>query len=140
MSQAKSKLLPTTFVEAKEYAQSKGAILNEIAIGQYVRQGYVYLCRVDDIQDFEKSLWSNGNQVVQWDSKDKRHMVCSKNSNMLCLSSTPQTGKLLEGTSLIVGAFIEAKERFLLVDPIHCPFEMPEGNYQAMYESFNPIK
>lgn len=140
MNKPKSILLPTTFAEAKEYAQTKGAILNEIAIGQYVRQGYVYLCRVDDIQTFEKTLWSYENQVVNWDSKDKRHMVCSKNPNMLFLSSTPQTGKLLESTSLIVGAFLEAKERFLLVDPIHCPLELPEGNYQAMYQSFTPIQ
>ena len=120
--------------DAAASSLNEKCIVDSIEINKFIRQGDVYLVRIDDEIQSKLSTWANGTQVAEGTTLGSRHVV-SNNVSVMRTEETDQT-KSSPGRDKanVVGPVIVAKERFTLSHPEHCHFDLPAGTYQVLYQ------
>lgn len=105
-------------------------IVDAIAIGEHVRQGDVYLQRIDKRTADWKA--TTNRQLAPGTSQGSRHIV----DGSMKLYASPDARPLdrTGNTVRLLGPQIVAKEPFMLTHPEHAHFQMPAGVYQCSYQ------
>lgn len=112
--------------------------VREIAVGQHVRQGDVYLLRVAKRPACYATETKN-RQLAPGTSKGSRHIV----DDPVTLRTAPEADARsaiakLPGTTqsrlLLPGPCIDASERFTLTHPEHAHHSLPAGVYVTVYQ------
>ena len=108
--------------EAKRIAESTPKIrfVRTVQIGQWIRQGDVYLTRVDKMPP---------GKVIRTDSV-KLHPGASDGSRHMAEGNLAYVD--IRGP--LEGPVIECPERFLVTHPEHIHFSLPSGIYQTTYQ------
>lgn len=109
-------------------------VVKSIKPGQVVRQGDIYLVRLND-EDFGKAResltpWNAGQQLAEGTSVGSRH-VALKPAKAYSGYSGP-----IPGTSgnLLRGPVVDAPARFTITHPEHAHVELPKGKYGVLYQ------
>ena len=136
-------------IESEAPAISEPRFIHSIKIGQSIRQGDIYVKRLDPTEEnsikqpqrdnqtnsfkevpvkiFVKDYITPGqNQLVPGFTMGSRHMV--EQTDKVKVFINPTT------TSPIVGPVIVAKDRFTISHPQHAHFSLPEGCYGVFYQ------
>ena len=109
--------------------------------GESVRQGDLYLHRVDDRDKLSQELgrWlgqplSTGGsetselQLVSGNTPGSRHCIAQADADVVSIFAPGQYASPLEGPRLV------ASGRFRVVHPEHATVSLPEGEYQITYQ------
>jgi len=101
--------------------------IKSIEIGQYVRQGDVYIRRIENITGTKKI---KNRQLAPGITKGSRHIIDdSVNLFKGFISNNPDIPNFIKGPQ------IEAKKSFTVNHPEHANFILPAGNYQVSYQN-----
>ena len=130
---------PSSVLDAIESAANAAdgnrRIVDAIAVGQFIRQGDVYLERLATAPT-NLSPWTHGSQISEGVTLGSRHIAIGakvftpSNYNHAVNRGTRDTPK-----PAFVGPVLVATEPFELAHPEHCDFEVPAGTYQVWYQS-----
>ena len=93
-----------------------------MAFGEIVRQGDVYLTRVDHLPDGEVC---EERQLAPGNTKGSRHIVSESTD---CVIVTPRR------SSPLIGPCIESRSRLIVEHPEHGWLDLPPGIYQVTYQ------
>lgn len=112
---------------AKANARPEVRFIKEIAVGQIVRQGDIYIHRVNEDHASGKEMKSR--QLALGNSQGSRHIAESP-------------AKILEGTTLpewcdrrtFLGPLVKAEKRFTITHPEHAHVSLPKGTYQVTHQ------
>lgn len=110
---------------AKSKAKQALRYVDEILIGQFIRQGDVYLECIEK-QSKEYTEVTQDRQLAPGTTKGSRHII-KANPGVTIYTSKQSRGFLM-------GPQIVAKDRFILEHPEHAHFSLPAGTYQARYQ------
>ena len=116
------------FNKVKENAtitKKKKIVIEHIGINKYIRQGDIYIRRIEKITGTKKI---NNRQLATGSTKGSRHMVDDSVElfdGFIFLKNSPK---------FIFGPQIKAKKCFLITHPEHADFILPAGNYQVSYQ------
>jgi hypothetical protein len=136
-------------IESEAPAISEPRFINSIKVGEAIRQGDIYVMRLDPeaenfIKQPQRDNQTNGfkdlqvkinpkdyitpgqNQLVPGFTMGSRHMVEQTDKVKVLINPTT--------TSPIVGPVIVAKDRFTITHPQHAHFSLPEGCYGVFYQ------
>jgi hypothetical protein len=113
---------------AKENAVQEVRRIQSIEIGKVIRQGDIYLHRVDEKHTRGKKLKSR--QLALGNTMGSRHIAESP-------------AKVFEGTTLpgwcdqrtFLGPLVESKKRFTVTHPEHAHVDVPAGCYQITHQT-----
>ena len=105
--------------------KKKKIVVESIKINQYIRQGDVYIRRIEKITGIKKI---SNRQLAPGLTKGSRHMV--DDSVDLFDGFIP----LNESPNFTFGPQIKAKKSFKITHPEHADFTLPAGNYQVSYQ------
>lgn len=101
-----------------------------IKVGEFARQGDVYLERIDHLSaDWQES---KNRQLAPGTSPGSRHIVTSGPKLFVSPEMTPRVNNRI-GVRLL-GPQIEAKEEFTVEHPEHAHITLPPGCYQASFQ------
>jgi hypothetical protein len=107
-------------------------VVNEIAPGQFARQGDVYIVRIDAVsQGWQKTL---KRQLAPGTTQGSRHTVDASvivYENPAGLLRRSQTGRGLA----FEGPQIHSDDRFTVSHPEHADISLPGGTYQVLFQS-----
>jgi len=121
--------------DIQAYATSplkESRVISDIAVDQWVRQGDVYVMRIND---FDKSNYKIdlNRQLPPGNTPGSRHTVdeytkvyVSKNKNSDVI--TQKNG------FTVLGPIVESDTRWTLSHPQHADFSLPAGTYQVSYQ------
>lgn len=98
-------------------------MVRTIAVGQAIRQGDVYLTRIDRKRPLAKTSVTSNRQLAPGSTPGSRHMVVGK-----VTIYAPKGDDALEGPT------IDATERFVLEHPEHAHVSLPRGTYQVTFQ------
>ncbi len=101
-------------------------IVKELAIGKGIRQGDVYLIRIDPSHPIGEVLFTQ--QLVVGTVQGSRHIV--EGGKLYASTSWP---KGISRTA-ILGPIVRAKKRFTVTHPEHAHFVLPAGTYQCIQQ------
>lgn len=120
--------------DAAASSLNEKCIVDSIEINKFIRQGDVYLVRINDEIQSKLSTWANGTQVAEGTTLGSRHIV-SSNVKVMRTEETDQTkSSPNRDKANVVGPVIVATKRFVLSHPEHCHFDLPAGTYQVLYQ------
>ena len=94
--------------------------------GDFIRQGDVYLFRLDKLPEGVKPTECKDGQLAPGTTQGSRHIITTGLSS--CKFYT------IENETPLDGPAFEAKEEFNLTHPEHGNFTMPAGCYQVRYQ------
>ena len=97
------------------------------AIGKCVRQGDIYIHRVNDDHKCGKELKIN--QLAHGTSKGSRHVA---ESPAICFEGIKAPDYCNANTFL--GPLIKSEQRFIVSHPEHADFSLPAGCYQVTHQ------
>lgn len=97
--------------------------VDAIAVGEWIRQGDVYLERVSKRPSEWKEKTKN-RQLAPGATQGSRHI----------LAAGPTIYAKPTGADILLGPVIVAKDRFVLEHPEHAHFSLPAGTYQCRYQ------
>lgn len=104
--------------------------IDKIKVGEFARQGDVYLTRIDGI---DKDWQPNGNrQLAPGTSPGSRHVVTK--GPVLHVSPEANPVDRTGGNVRLLGPQIHAEKPFTVEHPEHAHLCMPPGNYQVSYQ------
>lgn len=114
--------------------------VREMAIGQHVRQGDVYLLRLAKRPaDFDKT--TTNRQLAPGTSKGSRHVAEGKAVSLFIAtderaarSSLARLPGVQGRDRLLVGACVEAADRFIVSHPEHAHHSLPAGCYAVLFQ------
>lgn len=112
---------------AKEKAVAEMRVVEAIAVGKVVRQGDIYIHRVND--DHVRGAQTEGRQLAMGQSTGSRHVA-------------EAPAQVFEGIKapewcafrIFLGPVIEAKDRFVVTHPEHAHVSLPAGVYQVTHQ------
>jgi hypothetical protein len=112
---------------AKENAKTEVRHVKEMAVGKVVRQGDIYIHRVDDDHAHGKAL------------KD-RQLALGNTMGSCHIAEKPS--QVFEGTTLpkwcdrrtFMGPLVKSKKRFTVSHPEHAHVSLPPGCYQISHQ------
>jgi len=110
-----------------ERASPEIRVIKSLKIGQGIRQGDVYLVRIDDSVNTGAALKQK--KLVPGEHQGSRHVV-SENANLF---EPKGTQKGISQTA-ILGPVVRSKERFSVTHPEHAHFSLPSGTYQCVQQ------
>lgn len=113
--------------EAKEKAVQEVRRIEEMAVGQVVRQGDIYIHRVPD--DYSHGPAAQTRQLAQGETMGSRH-VAEEPAEVFQGRQSP----IWCDNDTLVGPFIAAKKRFKVVHPEHAHVDLPAGTYQVTHQ------
>lgn len=97
--------------------------VEKIAVGEFCRQGDVYLLRISKHPSEWKEKTKN-RQLAPGATQGSRHI----------LAAGPTIYAKPTGADILLGPVIVAKDRFVLEHPEHAHFSLPAGTYQCRYQ------
>lgn len=100
--------------------------IDAIKVGEFIRQGDVYLERIEKRDMESYKTVTQDRQLAPGTTKGSRHIVAA--SSNVTIYTTENVH------SFLMGPQIEAKDRFVLEHPEHAHFSLPAGTYQARYQ------
>jgi len=114
-------------VEKKATSTLKNNLkVNTIKINQWVRQGDIYIRRIENITG---KVPLESRQLAPGNTKGSRHVIPdSIHVNIF----EGYVGKDIH--NFMKGPQIEAKEEFTVTHPEHAHMTLPKGNYQVTYQ------
>ena len=105
--------------EAAAKTSPSKRVIKKIEIGQSIRQGDIYLTRIDSVPN---GLTKTANtQLAVGKTQGSRHVVVGVKT-------------IYAGTGVLIGPVLVAEKRFTLTHPEHGHFSMPAGTYQTTYQ------
>jgi hypothetical protein len=104
-------------------------VIQEMKIGQVVRQGDIYLERIKSIQGKGKEVKSR--QLAPGTSKGSRHIV-QEGEKIKIFQSAPE---LKNKFQFQVGPAIESEKEFSVTHPEHATIKMPAGCFQVYFQA-----
>lgn len=113
--------------------------VREIAVGQHVRQGDVYLLRLAKRPTCFATATKN-RQLAPGASKGSRHVAEGTAVKLFTAperDGRPAMAKLpgvKGGDRLLVGACVEAADRFIVSHPEHAHHSLPAGCYAVLFQ------
>lgn len=105
-------------------------VVSKIAVGEFVRQGDVYLERIASLT--EGWTKTDNRQLAPGTSPGSRHVVGAGPALFVSPEMTPREN--VGRTVRLLGPQIEAKEAFVLEHPEHAHMALPAGCYQSSYQ------
>lgn len=116
--------------EAAKQPLTTTRVVTGIKVGEFARQGDVYLERIDKLT---KGWSKTGNrQLAPGTSPGSRHVV-TKGPTLFVSPERAPTERNRTGLRLL-GPQIEAKEAFTVEHPEHAHITLPPGVYQTSYQ------
>lgn len=103
--------------------------IEEMKIGQVVRQGDIYVECIAEIEGRGGPIVSR--QLAPGNSKGSRHIV-DESPSVTLWESKPDLG---DRARFQVGPAIEAKGSFSITHPEHAFCKLPAGNYQVWFQA-----
>lgn len=99
--------------------------ITTIAIGEALRQGDIYIIRIDKKPEHYTTETPN-RQLAPGDSQGSRHII----------TEGPKVFETTErwNTNRLMGPVIVASDTFTLTHPEHAHFEIPAGTYQVRFQ------
>lgn len=101
-----------------------------IAVGEFARQGDLYLTRIDK----PSAGWrpTDDRQLAPGVSNGSRHVA----EGAVSVSTSPESNPVARQGSVprLLGPQIVAKERFTITHPEHAHVSLPAGTYQCSYQ------
>lgn len=116
--------------EAKNASPAK-RILKKMKIGETIRQGDIYLVRIENLSAGElKTLkkWG-GQQLVRGSQGGARHMAVGAK---LFESDRQRFKRHGRARATLLGPIVVADRRMTVTHPEHAHFELPSGHYQVV--------
>jgi len=101
-------------------------VVKKITIGQAVRQGDIYLHRVED--DHPRGDESENKQLAVGATRGSRHLAVGAN----CFE--PQAVPSWVDANQPLGPLIVAQDSFTVTHPEHAHCELPRGTYQVTHQ------
>lgn len=114
---------------AKENVVSNIRRIETMAVGKVVRQGDIYVHRVDDAH--EKGDLRGNRQLALGDSMGSRH-VAEEPSEIYEGEKAPPWYS--PGVQPLLGPCIVSKARFVITHPEHAHVDLPAGTYQITHQ------
>ena len=101
--------------------------IKRIEVGQIVRQGDIYIHKVDE--NHSHGALQTNNQLAIGNSKGSRHIA---ESPAKCYTGTnkPKTCK----DAIFLGPMVKSESRFTISHPEHANIELPAGCYQITHQ------
>ena len=128
------KTIETTVIDQViDHAKSpfkESRTVDTIDIGQFARQGDVYLVKIDSIK-FLKT--TDNRQLAPGSTLGSRHTVDGSVS-VFVNPYGAQVERINEAKFRCVGPQIESKDRFTVSHPEHADISLPAGCYQVMFQ------
>lgn len=129
-------------VSAAAKPRQETRVINQIPVGKMVRQGDLYLIRVNpkksislfkdtvtvNLSEYANAPATNKQfyQLVPGSTKGSRHQIAQAENISFMINPTNQ--------STLVGPMIVAKENFTVVHPEHAHIQLPAGEYLVCYQ------
>jgi hypothetical protein len=118
-----SKAHATVHDFATKQASDKMRVIKEIPVGKCVRQGDVYIKRINKPKDLKDMPAFNETQLAPGNTMGSRHMVTG-DVKMFKKADADQ----------FTGPVIVSKTGFTVTHPEHAHFQLPAGTYQVTYQ------
>jgi hypothetical protein len=124
-----------TYEKIQSFAQNPlgdQRVIDAIGVGYHVRQGDLYIKRIDGIDKGEYKVTSN-RQLAPGTNKGSRHTV---NDSVTVYEHVSKQGEATTNSLgfMINGPVIECPERFSVSHPEHADMSLPAGIYQINYQ------
>lgn len=116
--------------EAKENATSSIRRIEKMEVGKVVRQGDIYIHRVDD--GHPKGALASSRQLVRGRSNGSRH-VAEAPAEVYAGELAPLWYN--RRLTPLLGPCIVSPDRFVITHPEHAHVELPAGTYQITYQA-----
>ena len=130
----KTMTIEKAYNEIKTYAANPLGdmrVLDEIPVGYHVRQGDVY---VERLESFDKSQYhvTGNRQLAPGATRGSRHTV---SDSVTVWEPNVKTEVVWQNNGFtMLGPVVESKERFTIAHPDHADFSVPGGCYQISYQ------
>jgi len=114
----------TSIEQIQVAAQNHGAelrMVRTITVGQWIRQGDVFLRRVE--ANHPRGKETANRQLAPGKTKGSRHIV--EGDVTICAPTT---------TDPLVGPIVKADERFTVAHPEHAHVSLPSGTYATTFQ------
>jgi hypothetical protein len=117
--------------QAADTADHDTRVIDRIAVGEHVRQGDLYLLRIDRVD----AAWrpTENRQLAPGISTGSRHMADGEG---LTLRVSPESNPVDRSGPVLrlLGPQIHADQAFTVTHPEHAHMHMPPGDYQVLYQ------
>lgn len=126
--------LENTLSQVREFATSPlGDVrtVDAIAVGQFVRQGDLYIRRIKAPTTGWKE--TQNRQLAPGSTQGSRHTVSE--SVRVLVSPTPMQRRSTERGLAFEGPQLVSKDRFTVSHPEHADISLPGGCYEVLYQS-----
>lgn len=111
---------------AQNFAIKDTRTVHAINVGQFVRQGDVYIERIPKLSGWNQT---ENRQLAPGTSQGSRHMVVGEVDVFEC----PNTSGVTSGR--LAGPQLDARAPFRVGHPEHADMELPAGCYQVWYQT-----
>lgn len=116
---------------AKAKAKPDAVVYETMAIGEYHRQGDVYLQRIDpsefDRVHFSQTVAMGSFQLAPGETQGSRHIIPARDMKHIELCGKPNA-------TALDGPMIKAKKAFTVEHPEHGAVTLPAGTYAVTYQ------
>ena len=108
-------------------------IIDKMETGQAVRQGDVYLRKIEGFnsKDYKET---NERKLAPGNTPGSRHYIDSMSGVKIWTNSQTNNVVMNEAGITCLGPVIEATKSFKVTHPEHSHFYLPEGTYQVSYQ------
>lgn len=115
---------------AAKSADNKMRIVDKIDVGEYARQGDLYLLRIDKIN--ERWVPTENTQLAPGVSSGSRHVADGSVSIFRSPEAIPidRNGR----APRLLGPQVSSSEGFVVTHPEHAHIQLPAGTYQVLYQ------
>ena len=103
--------------------------VEKIEVGQAIRQGDIYLTRINDGHPVGKRR--KDHQLAPGTSQGSRHIV--EGAGVKVFEPGPLRSSLVAPDALL-GPIIVAEQAFAVTHPEHAHFDLPPGTYQCTFQ------
>jgi hypothetical protein len=123
--------------EVREFAESPvkdTRTIEQMGVGEWVRQGDVYIERINEANPGWKQ--TNNRQLAIGTTMGSRHVIDRAHDVVVLVG--PNNGKVARNsglsTAVCIGPQIVAEARFVVSHPEHADFDLPAGTYQVRFQ------
>lgn len=126
-----------SYEQINDFAQNplgEVRVIDKIEVNQWVRQGDVYLVRLDDNVDLSEYSHTQNRQIALGNTEGARHMVYDtvevfKNKSKE-YGEVKQNGIGFQS----FGPILRSATQFSVCHPEHADISLPSGTYQVLYQ------
>jgi len=112
--------------EAADKAVAEVRNISKIEVGQVVRQGDIYIHRVEN--DHPHGKMAENHQLAEGNTQGSRH-VADENAQVFVGTKAPQWAE-----RAFLGPLVKSTVAFKIVHPEHAHVNLPAGTYQITHQ------